>query len=105
MTRPAISVTSWLSVRGRTVPWLVTLNGTSRRVTASTRTPGGVKTGTWTSTGGRFQIITPATKPATPSSNSGATIFNVRTVIRFMIAIRFYRSVVSALVSEFRGTP
>ena len=96
MTRPAISETSWLSVRGRTVPWLVTLSGTSRRVTTFTRTPGGVTTGGWTSTGGRLRTIVRAARPATPSTASGPPTFKVRRSIRFMAAIRFSRNVPGA---------
>ena len=85
MTRPATSDTSWLSVRGRTVPWLMIVSGTSSSVTWWTRTPGGGMVGACVATGGRLLISTKAATNATPTTASGRTICRVRRSARFMV--------------------
>ena len=89
MTRPETSGTSSLSVRGRTVPSLVTDSATSSSATTWTRTPGGAISGGRVSTTGRLRIMVTAASPARPSNTSGSTACSMRTSVRFMVPPSF----------------
>ena len=77
VTRPEISGTSSLSVRGRTVPSLMTDISTSDSSTTWTRTPGGSIGGDWISATGRLRTIVMAASAAMPSNASGSRPFSI----------------------------